>query len=374
MSKVFYSDTVESALAAARRSLGEETVLIEAGASPEPERARGAYRVVAESPASVNRQAGPLPGGRGGADLALLRDELERLRRAVDSAASLAARSVMAQPAAALAPELAEALRALLEQGMPPELVRQIADGSFRRLSPELSGGARPSAEAARRAVTAELESRLEARPGLGFDGARNAITALAGPPGAGKTTTLAKLAMRGAVAAKKTAAILSLDVFRIGAAAQLQSLAAILGLPFQVCETPACLRTALASFRQKDLVLIDTPGAGPTELEWWDGLAPLLAAEKEVEVQLVLPATASFRQLNLWIEQHSALRPARLVVTHVDESCAPGEFVAAAMTSGLPVSFLSTGQAIPEEIETASKSRLLELVLGRSGVAAAAA
>jgi flagellar biosynthesis protein FlhF len=121
-------------------------------------------------------------------------------------------------------------------------------------------------------------------------------------------------------------------------------------------------------------MVFIDSPGAGPAELEWWQGFAPQLTAEREVETQLVLPATASYGQLNSWIEMNASLEPARLILTHLDDAVTPGGFLAAAMTARLPVSYLATGQAIPEELEPATKARLLELALGRGGAARAAA
>ncbi len=378
MSQAFYSDSVEAALAAAKQSLGEETLLLEAGASPPGERARGAYRVlagVAESepapPAPSKKESAP-PGQAG--EVAGLRSELRFLRSAVESATSLAAKSYLDRSVLVRCPELAPVLHDLLHRGMPADMVRAIGDSAGRRLAPDQNGQPRPSARLALRAVAAELETRIEARPGFGRESGRRRVVALIGPSGAGKTTTLAKLAMKYGVAGRSPAAILSLDVFRIGAAEQLRSLASILGLPFQVCETPAALRRALDDWRLKEMVFIDSPGAGPEELEWWQGFAPQLAAEREVETQLVLPATASYGQLNSWIEMSAPLEPARLILTHLDEAVTPGGFLAAAMTACLPVSYLATGQSIPEELEPATKARLLELALGRGGAAHAAA
>jgi flagellar biosynthesis protein FlhF len=84
------------------------------------------------------------------------------------------------------------------------------------------------------------------------------------------------------------------------------------------------------------------------------------------VEVQLVLPATASCKQLAAWIRQSRPVDPKRLIFTHLDEATGPGAMVAAALDARLPISFLATGQAIPEDLESATKSRLLELLLGR--------
>jgi flagellar biosynthesis protein FlhF len=125
---------------------------------------------------------------------------------------------------------------------------------------------------------------------------------------------------------------------------------------------------------REKDLVFIDTPGAGPAELEWWSAWAPRIASHAEVEFQLVLPATASARQLAFWARLHLPLRPSRLIFTHLDEASGTGSVLASAMETGLPVSFLATGQAIPEDLEPATKPRLLELLFGEPGALSAAA
>ena len=120
----------------------------------------------------------------------------------------------------------------------------------------------------------------------------RAAVVALVGPPGAGKTTTLVKLAARYGLTSRKPAQILSADVFRIAAADQLRSLASILGIGCDVVETPAALAQVLEEHRSKDLVFIDTPGLAQGEMEDGADLARLIASHPEIDTHLVLPAS----------------------------------------------------------------------------------
>lgn len=379
MPTTFYSDSVASALATARLTLGDDTVLVEAGSTPPEQAGRGPYRVVVAGPeerpapgagqAKARPPAPPQQDSSGG-----LRQELRALRSSLDALGAMAARTALGHSALAQAPELAPWIGKLLEMDVPPDLIQAAAEGASRRLRLESAVPGTIPQPAVRRAIVSEIEGKLLVQPGLGREGEKCRVAALAGPPGAGKTTTLAKLAMREGVSGRHSAVLLSVDVFRIGAADQLRNLASILGIPFRLCETPAALRRALVEARQRDLVLIDTPGASPAESEWWQEWVPRLAAERAIEIQLVLPATASPKQLAAWVERYAALDPGRLIFTHLDEAESFGGLLAAVLKAQRPVSFLASGQGIPEDLEQAAKPRLLELLLGGAGVLSAAA
>lgn len=380
MPMTFYSDSVASALAAARLALGEDTVLVEAGSSPPSDAARGPFRVVAagaEDRKAPEQAAAPAVRGNVASDAgwpAGLQAELRSLRCSLDAVGAIAARSALERSAAAQTPELAPWVQRLIEIDAPAALIQSVTEGAARRL--KLEPGVRMSfAEPlVRRSITAELENRITARPGIGREGQRCRVTALVGPPGAGKTTTLAKLAMREGVSGRQSTVVLSVDVFRIGAADQLRHLASLLGVPFRLCETPGALRRALGEARNRDVVLIDTPGAGRAEIEWWKDWVPHLAGDPCIETQLVLPVTASARQLALWAERFMVTQPSRLILTHLDEAACTGGILAVTHQLQRPVSYLSAGQGIPEDLEPAAKPRLLELLLGEAGALGAAA
>ena len=196
-------------------------------------------------------------------------------------------------------------------------------------------------------------------------------MVALAGPPGAGKTSALVKLAIQYGLTEHKRVQILTADTYRIAAAEELRSYAAILGIGFQVMETAGALEQALHEFRQKDLILIDTPGLCRSEMEAAEDLAKVLAAHHPgIDTHLVLPASMRAADLRRVSEQYSIFHPRKLLFTRLDETETFGPILSRSIRLGIPVSFLSRGQRIPEDLEPATVDLVLDLVLGSSAAA----
>jgi flagellar biosynthesis protein FlhF len=180
-----------------------------------------------------------------------------------------------------------------------------------------------------------------------------------------GKTTTLAKLAARFGLTSRKPAFILSADVYRIAAADQLRSLAAILGIGFEIVETPVALAQALEEHRGKDWVFIDTPGLAATEMEDAADLARLIGSHPEIDTHLVLSASMKPADLSRVIDRYEIFQPDKLLFTRLDETDRYGTLVSEAARRSLPISFLATGQTIPDDLEAASKESIVDKVRG---------
>src|SRR6185436_18787625 len=133
-----------------------------------------------------------------------------------------------------------------------------------------------------------EMESRFLVQPTLGRNESQTRIVALAGPPGAGKTTSLVKLAVNYGLAARRPVLLLSMDTYRVAAAEQLRSYAAILGVGFQVLETVAALAQTIEENCGKELIFIDTPGIGFGEMEDSAALSHFLATREDIDTHLV--------------------------------------------------------------------------------------
>jgi flagellar biosynthesis GTPase FlhF len=263
--------------------------------------------------------------------------------------------------------EAEEVRRQLVAAGFSAELAGEIGEAVEESLS--LGRGEGTATELREAALYAELSRRFRVAPGLSLPdtaaGSAGKAILFAGPAGSGKTTSLLKLALRQSLAGRVPLQILSLDTLRVGGWEQLAAYARIAGLPFNVIHNPAGLGQALAEHRGKKLILIDTPGLSPAEWRETPELATWIAREMArdsgLEVQLVLPAVLRPGIAQRALEQFRALRPSKLLLTHLDEVDAPGEVLELAMRSGLPLSYLAGGQQIPEDLEEASEERLLK-------------
>ena len=338
--KSYFSGTVEAAMELARKELGDEALLVNARpASPET-RSLGAFEVVfgvmpakAPPPPERGNDLNPAPHQLSN-DVAELKRKMERLVESLRGARALPAD---------LAPEQRAICGRLLDAGLDADLVERVAQG-------------------------AGLEDLFQVEPALGRrPGAAPAVVAFVGPPGAGKTTTLVKLAARYGLRSRRPAHIISSDVFRIGAADQLRSLAAILGIGCTVVETPRALAQALEEHQAKDFVFIDTPGLGRRDMEDGAGLAEVVAAHPAIDVHLVLPASMQPADLREVVERFRIFRPQKLLFTRIDESNSFSAIVNESVRCALPVSFLATGQQIPDDIEPATKDGVCALVYGKT-------
>jgi flagellar biosynthesis protein FlhF len=212
------------------------------------------------------------------------------------------------------------------------------------------------------------IEDFFEVDSALGRPDAPRGVLALVGPPGAGKTTTLVKLAARYGLASRKPSQIISADVYRIAAADQLRSLACLLGIGCDVVETPLALAQSLEEHRAKELVFIDTPGLARAEMEDGAELARLIGSHPEIDTHLVLPASMKPLEMARVIDRYQIFQPRKLLFTRIDETERYGALVSEAARRSLPVSFLATGQQIPDDLEPATKVWLAALTHGTTG------
>ena len=221
----------------------------------------------------------------------------------------------------------------------------------------------RPASGGGTEAVVRETVAELESRFAVSSEIAR--ITALVGPAGAGKTTVMVKLAVTRGLMARRPVRLFSIDHYRIAAADQLRTYAAILGVPFLLAETSLALEQAIDSAPADALILIDTPGhTRASLLDGGQDLAAFLDRRRDIDTHLVLTACTRHADLRTTVDLFQAFRPNRLLFTHLDETDSMGAIFCEAARTGKPLSFFSMGQLIPEDIEPAGKARITECLV----------
>ena len=188
-------------------------------------------------------------------------------------------------------------------------------------------------------------------------------VVALIGPPGAGKTATIAKLAVREGLAKSRPIQILDLDDQRIGGGDQLQTICALLGVPYQRLSGPGSLMDVLGRARTPGLVLIDTPGLSRQDSTELAVLGLGLGAFASIERHLVLPCTLRFAELTRFWNTFRVCHPSHLLLTRADESLCFGPAWSLAKMINLPLSWIATGRRIPEGLVEATPELLVDLL-----------
>jgi flagellar biosynthesis protein FlhF len=193
----------------------------------------------------------------------------------------------------------------------------------------------------------------------------RPKVVALIGPTGVGKTTTIAKLAAHFKLREKRRVGMITIDTYRIAAVEQLKVYANILDLPLRVVASPAEVTAAIEQMHDCDLILIDTAGRAPRDAARIAELNAFLAAAQPDETHLVLSGAAGEKMVLDAIERFSAAKPDRLIFTKLDEMVGAGLILNVLANVGMSLSYITTGQAVPNDIEVAQGTRLARLLIG---------
>ena len=196
-------------------------------------------------------------------------------------------------------------------------------------------------------------------------------LVALVGPTGVGKTTTIAKLAANYRLREKKRVGLITVDTYRVAAVEQLRTYADIIDLPMEVVATPREMREAVTRMRNLDLVLMDTAGRSPRDEIKIQELRSLLAEAEADDVLLVLSATAGTKSLAATAEKFAEVGTTALVLTKLDEATSLGHLVALTRQCRLPLSYLTDGQNVPDDIQVAQPRQLAYLMLGMEALGA---
>ena len=186
-------------------------------------------------------------------------------------------------------------------------------------------------------------------------------LVALVGPTGVGKTTTIAKIAARFRMRhGPESLALITTDNFRIGAHEQLNNFARILGVPMRVASTQDDFRDALTDFVDKRLVLIDTAGMSQRDIRMTEQFKLLRDEKFDIENYLVISATTESRAMREVMKTFADAQPVGCILSKLDETDCPGSALSAIIEQQMPLSFVTDGQRVPEDLHYPSASELM--------------
>ena len=190
--------------------------------------------------------------------------------------------------------------------------------------------------------------------------GLTGGIVAVVGPTGAGKTTTIAKLAARWCMQhGSQDLALVSTDGYRIGAREQLMTYARILGAPMHAANSGRDLARVLDRLRSKKLILIDTAGMGPRDARLTEQLSALQLGASRARVLLALPAQGEGHALEEIVRAFAPLTPAACILTKVDEAASLGAVISTTLRHRLKIAYVCDGQRVPEDLHAAHQKRV---------------
>jgi flagellar biosynthesis protein FlhF len=184
------------------------------------------------------------------------------------------------------------------------------------------------------------------------------------GPTGVGKTTTLAKLAARYALEQKKSVGLITTDTYRIAAVEQLKTYAQIMGLPLEVASGRETFSQSMKRFHDKDYILVDTPGRSREEKRHLAMLKNMMTGDWDLEKNLLLSLTSSRESLMDVVERFNTFGYDQIILTKLDECTHCGIFCDVVERVRKPISYISTGQNVPQDIEQANPVRLAQIIM----------
>ena len=318
--------TMQQALARVKAALGPEAVILETASAP--------------GEVTVTAAVDPAPPG---AEPNELVGEVRQLLGVVRELVLEHWRQEMP----GLGPELVPLQRALVAQGVDGVIATALVQATRARLA---DGSA--------------LEAALAGALGTPAPGSGKRVRLFLGPPGDGKTTTIAKLAAQERRTGRRVT-LITTDTYRVGATAELETYGRALGAPVLAAADGSELVRALARAADADLILIDTAGAGPEQRVELDELAALArAAGGEAARTLVVSGAAGSCAATRTWQAFAPLAPEACVLTKLD--LAPGgPMLGLVWRGGVPVSHVAAGRRIPEDLEPATPGRLARCLLG---------
>jgi flagellar biosynthesis protein FlhF len=354
----YKASTIHDALNLVKQELGPEALIlstrkIRARAGTPLYKAQDLFEITAMPPVSSHGRA--LTGEREPGLLGSLKSELMSIKEMI----FLLSRSGRLGERFRLNPGAIEVYSRLIRSGIAEQYAQMFLEkgDAFKK------DGELPSGDL-HEGVFKEVVKVIEVIDPFGHEQGQ-VVSALVGPTGVGKTTTIAKLAANLTLKEKKSVGVSSIDNYRIAAVDQLKTYAGILGIPCFAAFNRAELEFALTRMKEKDVILIDTAGHGHYDVERIEGLRELIGSDLPVHTHLVLSAVTNELEMERAARNFGQLKFTSYIFTKTDETQARGVMINQVFRLRTPISFITTGQRVPEDIFKATKAGILRLLFG---------
>ncbi len=336
--KQYVAKDVQEAIKKVKEEMGEEAIILSTKKIHNGFQGTSFYsKPMVEVVAAVDR---PSSSGGGFSDWTLSRQSLESDPRTTQKSF-----------------EEEHLIEKIVSAGFLPQFVQELAE-AFRTFRKE------SSVNNMTETFTGLLKWRLKETVEVltpSFGGSH--IWSFVGPTGIGKTTTLVKLAAYFRLKVTERITLITTDTYRIGAVDQLRQYAKILHLPLEVAFHPEELKQILEKHRRQDLLLIDTAGRNPTLPRAMDELKDFMTVHPKIENHLLLSATTQDRDLEGIVNRFRLLPIASYIFTKIDETTQYVPLFNQLVRYRRPLSYLTNGQSVPEDIEQATQTRVANLV-----------
>lgn len=255
----------------------------------------------------------------------------------------------------------------LIQREVADEIAREMVDD----IQKDLTGNQAKSFDVIRHKLVGTMQGMIKTCGPIAenADGTGRVVM-MVGPTGVGKTTTIAKVAADMKLRRGKDVGLITIDTYRIGAVDQLRMYAQIIDVPLKVVLSPAELKEAIEEMRYtKDVVLVDTAGRSHTDEIKLKELKSYIGSARPDEIHLVLSGTSNQGSIMSAAQEFGKLGVNRVILTKLDEAISFGVIFSVLRQLNASLSYVTTGQDVPDDIEVAAGSRLAKLLLGEEGI-----
>lgn len=353
----YFAATIEEATALIRSSLGADAMIVSTS------RVQGKDGRLFFEISAVPGTKGDDPVDHMSPDaLGEIKGELVRLQQMM---------AVMSSPGVSLPhmvkhPVLMPVCARMVRQGIENTVMEKILEKAG-----VLDGAAHLSSREVNTQVVRAVAQMLPVEDPFAAGGNQQKIAAVVGTTGVGKTTTIAKMAATLIMQHQKSVGLISIDTYRIGAREQLKNYADILGIPCFQAFTPRDLLLALGRLKSRDVVLIDTAGQSQYDMTRLEALKAMIGKNASIDTHLLLNVGASLSEMNEAVRCFSPLSFKTYIFTKLDETRMMGNIINQVVKCPKPVSYVTAGQNVPEDIEMANEKKLSALLLKNMDVTA---